>query len=173
MNEAADDDHGPVSDDPYFIPCAGGVVTGDEIRFTETVYEGHFTRPRAKGERSVTAKVIRDSYGPDRLQHTFTLQVIDSHGYDAIRPGDVVLRKGQTIYRNASRRKAWPDEHRDAEAEAALWGRSFKGRPAQFIWRSETRETALVESQMRADALIAARRAHRQRPDEPDESPFG
>lgn len=100
------------------IDCTGDVVVGDTIRFTEAVFDGDAfgrARPgkRAKpiGNRTIIAKVIADSYGESKQQHTFTLDVIqcDSDGVSGAFLGKV-RRKGRNVYRNGTVRLPWPDE---------------------------------------------------------------
>jgi hypothetical protein len=59
---------------------------------------------------------MRDSYGRDRQQHTFTLRVIDAQGVNAQEVLDqqkargYITRKGRNVYRNGVRRHVWADE---------------------------------------------------------------
>jgi len=99
-----------------WINCTGDVVAGDTIRFTETVWpaykpSGRFRRaskPTPLGERTITAKVLRDSYGAAKQQHTFTLQIISCEGYEPLEAGTETTRKGRNIYRNGVERLPWP-----------------------------------------------------------------
>jgi hypothetical protein len=58
----------------------------------------------------MTARVLRESYGGEKQQHTFTLEILACEGHDPIKPGTVTTRKGRNIYRNGTMRAAWPDE---------------------------------------------------------------
>lgn len=100
----------PVND--YSIDCTGDVACGDEIIFTEGVfvYRGHHTKPKFLGSRTVQAKVIKESYGKKKQQHTFTLIITGGEGFDPIRLGEKICRKGRVIYRNKTYRKPWPSE---------------------------------------------------------------
>tara|TARA_Y100000034_G_C6700271_1_gene308781 strand:- start:101 stop:652 length:552 start_codon:yes stop_codon:yes gene_type:complete len=88
----------------------GDVVTGDTIRFTESVWGGSYRKPRHLGSRTVEAEVLNDSYGVDKQQHTFTLRVISSTGLDALEAGKTIRRKGRNIYRGEPERLQWSDE---------------------------------------------------------------
>jgi len=94
----------------FNIHATGDVVTGDTIEFSEGVFGGSFRRPKYIGERKIQAKVIKDSYGLEKQQHTFTLEVIKSSGEDAIVEGKKIRRKGRNVYRNGTMRIAWKDE---------------------------------------------------------------
>ncbi|MFQ5622436.1 MAG: hypothetical protein ACE5FS_03470 [Paracoccaceae bacterium] len=95
---------------PKWVNCTGDVVTGDTIRFTEAVWGGSYRRPVKLGERTVTARVTADSYGIDKQQHTFSLEVIEADGHDAPPAGKKIRRKGRNIYRNGTKRLVWDNE---------------------------------------------------------------
>lgn len=94
----------------FTINCTGDVVAGDTIRFTEAVFGGSHRKPRYLGEREITAEVVRDSYGADKQQHTFTISVLACTGYDPLEAGTETTRKGRNVYRNGTVRCAWTDE---------------------------------------------------------------
>ncbi len=62
------------------------------------------------GRRQVIAEVLRDSYGEAKQQHTFTLVVMHSEGYDALTRGHRIQRKGHNLYRNGTERQRWLDK---------------------------------------------------------------
>ena len=97
--------------------ATGDVVAGDVIEWTEGVFSGYCGRsrwgrssPKHLGDRRIVAEIIRDSYGAAKQQHTFTIRVLASDGYDALAPGTVTTRKGRNIYRNGCQRIEWRDE---------------------------------------------------------------
>jgi hypothetical protein len=94
----------------YTRTCTGDVVIGDTIEFTEAVFGGSYRKPTFLGERTVRAHVTKDSYGAGKQQHTFSMEVIDSDGYDALPTGKKIRRKGRNVYRNGTMRKPWVDE---------------------------------------------------------------
>lgn len=96
--------------------CTGDVCTGDTILFTEAVFGGSHRRPKYLGERRIVARVIGDSYGAERQQHTFTIEVLACEGVQPIEAGTRTTRKGRNVYRNGCRRMPWPDESQRQEA---------------------------------------------------------
>lgn len=94
----------------FSIDCTGDVVVGDEIEFTEAVFGGSHRRPTFLGERTIRARVIKDSYGAEKQQHTFSLEVISSDGYKKLSVGAKTRRKGRNVYRNGTLRREWTDE---------------------------------------------------------------
>jgi len=96
-------------DDDYSINCTGDAVTGDEVRFERAVFSGSFRNPKFAGFELITGTIIRDSYGRDKQQHTFTLMLDD---------GTKLRIKGRNLYRNGVWRKPWADEsQREATAD--------------------------------------------------------
>lgn len=107
----------------FTIDCTGDVVTGDVIEFSEAVFVGTYRRPQYLGDRLVQARVLRDSYGADRQQHTFTLLIIASSGAQALGTGAQTTRKGRNVYRNGTRRQPWHDEEARRQAAAGKHAR--------------------------------------------------
>ena len=92
-----------------WIDTTGDVVTGDTVRFKEGVFSPG-RRGKYLGERNVTAKIVGDSYGGKKQQHTFSLEVIDSDGFRPLEPGMKTRRKGRNVYRHGTERLEWADE---------------------------------------------------------------
>lgn len=92
-----------------WVPCTGDVVRGDVIKWTEAVFGGSFRKPKFLGERTITGLVINDSYGAQKQQHTFTIEVMESMGQDPPEPGKTINRKGRNVYRNGTISHVWVD----------------------------------------------------------------
>lgn len=116
--------------------CTGDAVAGDTIRFREAVFGGSFRKPQYLGDRTIIAEIIRDSYGAAKQQHTFTLRIIESSGFEPLAVGTVTRRKGRNVYRQGTERLAWENE--------------------------DARYSAATEKHMRGDAARAAREARRE-----------
>lgn len=97
-----------IEDDP--IDCTGGAVVGDEVLFIEQVFAGAYRHRRSIGARRVAARVLRTSYGQERQQQTFSLEVVASDGVSALTAGTTVRRKGRNLYRHGTWRRRWSDE---------------------------------------------------------------
>jgi hypothetical protein len=87
--EAAKDE--PLKDG-YTICCTGDCVTGDEIAFFNA----------GKTEKRLYGTIVNDSYGAEKQQHTFTIELDDSP--------EKTLIKGRNLYKNGVYRKQWTDE---------------------------------------------------------------
>ena len=92
------------------VDATGDVVAGAKITYTEGVFEGSYRNPKHIGDRDIEAEVLRDSYGEEKQQHTFTLRVIASTGTQPVEVGKEIRRKGRKIYRNGVARELWDDE---------------------------------------------------------------
>jgi len=130
----------------YSIECTGDVCAGDEILFEETVWGGSHRRPVALGTRRIAAKVIKDSYGAAKQQHTFTLEVYGSDGYQPIERGKKIRRKGRNVYRNGCKRRPWDDEDKRREALDEKHRRGDRAREARVTRRA-------IEEEMRLSGM--------------------
>jgi len=106
-------------DDNYAYDCTGDCCVGDEICFERAVFSGSFKKPKFDGFKIVKAKIIKDSYGRDKQQHTFTLELED---------GETTLIKGRNLYKNRVWRKLWKDENKRGKA---LDEKHFRGSQAR------------------------------------------
>jgi hypothetical protein len=91
----------------YSIDATGDAVVGDEVAFEKAVFTGSFRRPKFAGTVLVIGKIIADSYGYQKQQHTFTLLLPN---------GEKLRIKGRNLYRNRLYRKPWPDEQKRWDA---------------------------------------------------------
>lgn len=87
-------------DDEFTICCTGDCVVGDEVRFDRAEFGGSFRRPTFLGFERVTGRIVADSYGADKQQHTFTILLAN---------GEKTLIKGRNLYKGVWR-KPWADE---------------------------------------------------------------
>lgn len=88
-------------DAEYSIGCTGDAVMGDEVRFERAKFTGSFRNAKFAGFERITGKIVRDSYGEEKQQHTFTLELAD---------GSKLKIKGRNLYANGTFRKPWTDE---------------------------------------------------------------
>ena len=90
----------------YNIDCTGNACIGDEVQFEKAIFSGgsfgKWGKPaKFVGTEIIEGKIIKDSYGKDKQQHTFTLETISGK----------MLVKGRNLYRNGCMRKPWDDEN--------------------------------------------------------------
>ena len=118
-----------------WLDSAGDIVAGDTIEFSEAVWGGSRTCPRSLGDRSIIARVLRESYGRESGQHTFTLEVLAAGGFDPPSKGARLLRKGRVLHRRHVRRLLWADETARAVALAEKHARGYAARATRAINR--------------------------------------
>ena len=75
------------------------LVTGDKVKIIEPIWpSGPPSRTkRPIGEREFEAEIVKDSYGLQSGQHTFTLKITSGACFDI---GSTIRRKGRTLYAN-------------------------------------------------------------------------
>ena len=100
-----------------WLNCTGDAVVGDTVWWEEAVWpaykpRGRFRReaPQLIGLRVLVAKIVRESYGAQKQQHTFSLEVLWAVGTQRPETGSVIKRKGRNLYREGLKRLPWNDE---------------------------------------------------------------
>ncbi|KAK3127717.1 hypothetical protein QOZ80_7AG0577500 [Eleusine coracana subsp. coracana] len=95
----------------FCINCKGDVCRSDVVLFKQKVYEKSGKKhAKCIGKRVVAGKVIKESYGKEKQQHTFTIQVFWSRGVGKLPPLHLLLVKGRNLYRMMTFRQPWPNE---------------------------------------------------------------
>ncbi|CAL5061595.1 unnamed protein product [Urochloa decumbens] len=95
----------------FSINCKGDVCRGDAVLFKQKVYEKSGKRhAKCIGKRIVAGKVIKESYGREKQQHTFTIQVFWTKGPGKLPPLHLLLVKGRNLYRMMTFRQPWANE---------------------------------------------------------------
>ncbi|GLU22494.1 hypothetical protein SLE2022_385650 [Rubroshorea leprosula] len=103
----------PVSS--FVLNCKGDACTGDVVMFEQNVYETFNIASRSAsgppcGTRTVAGRIIKESYGAAKQQHTFTIEVLWSKGEKPLPPLHPLLIKGRNLYRLKTLRQRWEDE---------------------------------------------------------------
>lgn len=115
-------------DAEYYIDCTGDAVVGDDVRFERATFSGSFRSAKFAGFERITGKIIRDSYGGDKQQHTFTL---------GLEGGGELRIKGRNLYSNTLYRKPWVNESERLAALAEKHHRGSAARTARNARRDE------------------------------------
>ncbi|XP_054781637.1 zinc finger CCCH domain-containing protein 62-like [Prosopis cineraria] len=95
--------------------CKGDACTGDVVLFEQNVYETFSIASRSAsgppcGKRIVAGRIVKESYGAEKQQHTFTIEVLWSKGEKPLPPLYPLLIKGRNLYRLKTLRQRWDDE---------------------------------------------------------------
>ncbi|XP_042022388.1 zinc finger CCCH domain-containing protein 62-like [Salvia splendens] len=100
----------------FIINCTGDVCQGDTVLFHQKVHRMSGERARrTTGRRTVAGRVIKESYGATRQQHTFTVEVLWSRGDKKLDPLFPLLVKGRNLYRMKTCRQLWKNEKERVE----------------------------------------------------------
>ncbi|XP_073145411.1 uncharacterized protein [Henckelia pumila] len=97
----------------FTINCTGDVCKGDVVLFNQRVYES-FNKMRRHGNvlgrRTVVGRIVKESYGAAKQQHTFTVEVLWSKGTKKLAPLSPLLVKGRNLYKMKTFRQHWKNE---------------------------------------------------------------
>ncbi|KAK9285298.1 hypothetical protein L1049_024489 [Liquidambar formosana] len=117
----------------FVINCTGDVCKGDVVLFTQKVYEkfDKVTRSgRILGKRTIAGRVVKESYGAAKQQHTFTVEILWSKGIKRLPPLFPLLVKGRNLYRLKTFRQRWNNE---AERLKVLAEKHKRGAAARLV----------------------------------------
>ncbi|XP_061352789.1 zinc finger CCCH domain-containing protein 62-like [Gastrolobium bilobum] len=101
----------------FVLNCKGDACTGDVVLFEQNVYEMFNIVSRSAsgppcGKRIVAGRIVKESYGSAKQQHTFTIEVLWSKGEQPLPPLYPLLIKGRNLYRLKTLRQKWKDEEK-------------------------------------------------------------
>ncbi|KAJ6774431.1 SAP DOMAIN-CONTAINING PROTEIN [Salix purpurea] len=116
----------------FFINCRGDVCKGDVVMFVQKVYSkfNNVTRHgKILGSRTVAGRVVNESYGSAKQQHTFTVEVLWSKGVKKLPPLSPLLVKGRNLYKLRTFRQRWNNE---AERQKILAEKHKRGTAARL-----------------------------------------
>ncbi|KAH9305805.1 hypothetical protein KI387_010209, partial [Taxus chinensis] len=99
----------------FVLNCKGDACTGDIVMFEQKVYEMFSIASRSAvgptiGTRLVVGRIVKESYGAAKQQHTFTIEVLWSKGEKPLHPLHPLLIKGRNLYKLQTVRQPWPNE---------------------------------------------------------------
>ena len=109
-------------DETYSVIATGDCVVGDEVSFERAIFSGSFRNAKFAGFELIQGKIINDSYGRDKQQHTFTIELLDQSKMSI---------KGRNLYGNGTYRKAWPNEDQRGLVADEKHARGAKARAAR------------------------------------------
>ncbi|KAI5588703.1 hypothetical protein BDE02_05G115600 [Populus trichocarpa] len=144
----------------FLINCRGDVCKGDVVMFVQKVYSkfNKVTRHgKILGRRTVAGRVVKESYGSAKQQHTFTVEVLWSKGVKKLPPLSPLLVKGRNLYKLRTFRQCWINE---AERQKVLAEKHKRGTAARLMRTMKKSAMAWSEN---GDAKCH-KRAHHRRP---------
>ncbi|KAK9228888.1 hypothetical protein WN944_021845 [Citrus x changshan-huyou] len=88
----------------FVLDCKGDACTGDVVMFKQNVYKMFNIAACSAsgppcGKRIVAGRIVKESYGAAKQQHTFTIEVLWSKGEKPLPPLRPLLIKGRNLYR--------------------------------------------------------------------------
>ncbi|XP_058743759.1 zinc finger CCCH domain-containing protein 62-like [Vicia villosa] len=117
----------------FVLNCKGDACTGDVVLFEQNVYEMFNIASRSAsgppcGTRIVAGRIVKESYGAAKQQHTFTIEVLWSKGEKPLPPLHPLLIKGRNLYRLKTLRQRWEDEEKRRNMLMEKHSRGFVAR---------------------------------------------
>jgi len=116
-----------------WIPCSGGFIEADVVRWTEGVWERRSRRKNARatnvGERLVTGEVIReDAEGWVFILVRDCAMVSEKTGrkVSLLAKGEEIRRRPKTISRGRAERLPWSDESARANLASRFLGKGIE-----------------------------------------------
>ncbi|KQK15165.1 zinc finger CCCH domain-containing protein 62 isoform X2 [Brachypodium distachyon] len=136
----------------FCINCKGDVCRGDTVLFKQKVYEKSGKRhSKCIGKRIVAGKVFKESYGKEKQQHTFTIQVFWSKGVGKLPPLSLLLVKGRNLYRMMTFRQTWSNEADRAKAVEEKHSRGDAARRVRALNRPNSGVNAVLKGKKYMD----------------------
>lgn len=109
------------------IRCDPDCVVGDEVIFERATFTGSFRNAKFAGFDRIAGRIVADSYGSEKQQHTFTIETATGK----------IRIKGRNLYRNGVWRKPWTDETQRRAAAAEKHERGGAARATRDARRAE------------------------------------
>ncbi|KZV15748.1 zinc finger CCCH domain-containing protein 62 [Dorcoceras hygrometricum] len=133
----------------FLLNCKGDACMGDVVMFEHNVYEAFNIASRGGsgapcGTRVVVGRIIKESYGAAKQQHTFTIEVLWSKGEKPLPPLHPLLIKGRNLYRLKTLRQKWEDE---GERQKILMEKHTRGGAARLNREARVRKKELHKTQ--------------------------
>lgn len=123
------------------ILCAGDVCKGDIVLFTQKVYKNFDKMTRGGeliGRRTIAGRIVKESYGAAKQQHTFTVEVLWSQGVKQLPSLFPLLVKGRNLYKLKTFRQRWKDEEERLEVLAEKHKRGEAARSIRATRKSKS-----------------------------------
>ncbi|KAM3272353.1 hypothetical protein ACQJBY_042480 [Aegilops geniculata] len=126
----------PVSS--FVLNCKGDACKGDVVMFEQNIYRRKKGDPRGIkgrlcGQRTNAGRIIKESYGTAKQQHTFTVEIFWSKGYKPWPPLHPLLIKGRNLYKDKTMRQPWPDEKERSRVLEEKHARGFQARKSREV----------------------------------------
>ncbi|KAL0908863.1 hypothetical protein M5K25_023374 [Dendrobium thyrsiflorum] len=139
----------------FVFNCKGDACLGDVVIFEQNVYEMFSIASRSAtgppcGTRTVAGRIVKESYGVAKQQHTFTIEVLWSKGEKPLPPLRQLLIKGRNLYRIKTMRQRWVDE---GERLKVLQEKHGRGANARY-----SREIRIKEKEKRTKGMMIKRK---------------
>ncbi|KAJ8546141.1 hypothetical protein K7X08_018724 [Anisodus acutangulus] len=138
----------------FTINCTGDVCKGDVVLFKQKVYKKFDKMTRGGeplGKRTIAGRIVKESYGAAKQQHTFTVEVLWSQGVKQLPPLFPLLVKGRNLYKLRTFRQRWKDEEERLEVLAEKHKRGEAARSIRATRKSKSIKPTEASSKNRGN----------------------
>ena len=122
-----------------FTNITGDACVGDIVWFGRDLFSGSYRKPIFDGTEGVRAIIVKDSYGSDKQQHTFTLVLMKSATSKTHIKGSDFRIKGRNLYKHFT----YCENHERDDRKEVLEDKHQRGTFARKV-REDRRETQLT-----------------------------
>ena len=110
-----------------FHLTTGNNCVGDIVWFGKDIFSGSFRNAKFDGTECVRAVIVKDSYGKDKQQHTFTLALMKSAHSKTFVKGSEFKIKGRNLYKHFT----YCENYMKEERKSALDEKYLRGSVAR------------------------------------------
>ncbi len=103
------------------------LVKGTIFTATFPIFTGSFRNAKFSHDVIIKGKILKDSYGKETGQHTFTFEIIESSDNREFTVGYNYRKKGRNIYPNINE-FTYPSDYEFQAKEKELRKRGYKGK---------------------------------------------
>ncbi|PUZ39398.1 hypothetical protein GQ55_9G304800 [Panicum hallii var. hallii] len=166
----------PVSS--FVLNCKGDACKGDVVMFEQNIYRRKKGAPREVkgrlcGQRTNAGRIINESYGTAKQQHTFTIEILWSKGYKPWPALHPLLIKGRNLYKDKTMRQPWPDElerNRVIQEKHERGDLARKSRAARIHEKENKKLLSLNRNRIKDNKIKEQHNMNQKQPQEPQQS---
>ncbi|KAG2538282.1 zinc finger CCCH domain-containing protein 62-like isoform X2 [Panicum virgatum] len=154
--------------------CKGDACKGDVVMFEQYIYRRKKGAPREVkgrlcGQRTNAGRIIKESYGTAKQQHTFTIEILWSKGYKPWPPLHPLLIKGRNLYKDKTMRQPWPDEEERNKVIQEKHERGDLARKSRAARINEKENQKLLRNRIKDNKIKEQQNMKQKQPQEPQQ----
>jgi hypothetical protein len=102
------------------------------------IFTGSFRNAKFSHDVTIKGEILKDSYGKESGQHTFTIKVLESSDLNNFQVGCYFLKKGRNLYPNIEKDTLkYPADYEFQAKEKELRKQGYKGKELKKLMTNE------------------------------------